>query len=318
MIRLKESTMCRYRPGFINDMWLKEALSFPDALGRTGHEAFEEHDIKIVSREEKADVGFAKGISKVKGVPRKRCVLWRGEPPIYDLYFGLCLRNKSYLDEHLGIMSYYKDEYDCVHISGPQNAFSYYKKYFLNDRKKFLCMILSNKSFGVFLNGIVLPETRKHSLMQYREHMDNKFCELLGTEKYESYGKGWNPKCFKGPLKVWADMHKTLGEHKFAFVPENSSYPGYVSDKIINAMCCGAIPIYAGAPDISEYIPRNTFIKSTSYKPEDLVKRMEATSFSEYQKYRNAIRKFVTSNQSDMYSSYCFAEKIANIIEENL
>ena len=36
---------------------------------------------------------------------------------------------------------------------------------------------------------------------------------------------------------------------------ENGIWPGYISDKIIDAILCRAIPIYVGAPDVLEYIP---------------------------------------------------------------
>jgi hypothetical protein len=318
MIRIKESTMSKYRLGYVEDTWLKEVLGYPDALGRTGFDMFKEHDITLVSKEEKADVGLAKGISKVKGVPRKRCVLWRGEPPIYDIFHGLNLTNINYLKEHLGVISYYKDDNDwIVHSSGPQNAFSYYNKYFKLNHRNFLCMILRNKEFSTFLNGLILPKTKKHNLTHYRKHMDKEFSDLLG-QKYHSYGRGWDKRCFQGSLPVWEDMFFILSKYKFAFVPENSSYPGYVSDKIINAMCCGAVPIYKGAPDVNEYLPRDTFIKSDGYPVKELITKLESMTFSEYQRYRTKIREFVTTEKSDMYSSYRFAEKIANIIEENL
>ena len=317
VIRLKESSMCRFRPGFISNDWLKLVMSFPDAFGRTGYDAFKKHDIVLVSKNERADLGFAKGISKVKGIPRSKCVLWRGEPPIYDVYFGPMLRNKSYLDEHLGVMSYYKDEYDCVRISGPQNAFHYYNLYFRNVDRKLLCTVLTNKTISVFINGFIFHDTKNHSLMGYRRYMDRVFCDNF-EEDYVSYGRGWDSRCFKGKLREWTDMFKVLGQHKFAFVPENSSYSGYVSDKIINAMCCGAIPIYSGAPDVEDYIPKNCMLLTANYSEKELIRKIKNMSFSEYFRYRNNIRKFLTSKKTNIYSSYCFAEKIANIIEENL
>jgi len=317
MIRLKESSMFKYRPGFIADNWLETVLYFPDALGRTGYDAFREHDIELVTNTSHADVGFAKGISKVKGVPRKKCILWKGEPPIYDVFFGPFLRNKSYLKEHLAVMSYYKEN-GSIHANGPQNGFSFYKQYFDGNDRNFLCMILTNKTFSTFLNSLIFWDTKEHCLMKYREFMDRKFCDLLGEKKYVTYGRGWDERCFRGSLPNWNDMYKVLAQHRFAFVPENSSYPGYVSDKIINAMCCGCIPIYEGAPDVDEFIPRNCFIHARKYPPKELIERLNHISFSEYQRFRNNIRKFVTTEQSDMYSSYKFCEKIANIIEERL
>ena len=41
---------------------------------------------------------------------------------------------------------------------------------------------------------------------------------------------------------------------------ENFTYPGYVTEKIFDALAAGSIPVYLGAPDIESFVPKETFI----------------------------------------------------------
>lgn len=43
--------------------------------------------------------------------------------------------------------------------------------------------------------------------------------------------------------------------YKFSICMENGIWDGYISDKIIDAVMCNAIPIYVGAPDIKKHMP---------------------------------------------------------------
>lgn len=51
-------------------------------------------------------------------------------------------------------------------------------------------------------------------------------------------------------------------KYKFVIAFENSSHPGYVTEKIINPMFAGAIPIYWGAPDVVNQFNEKSFINA--------------------------------------------------------
>ena len=51
-----------------------------------------------------------------------------------------------------------------------------------------------------------------------------------------------------------------MKEYKFALVFENSSFPGYTTEKLIEALLCGTIPIYWGNPLVSEDFNTEAFI----------------------------------------------------------
>lgn len=49
-------------------------------------------------------------------------------------------------------------------------------------------------------------------------------------------------------------------KYRFVICMENSSHKGYVTEKIVNAMLAGCIPIYWGAPDIASHFNPASFI----------------------------------------------------------
>jgi hypothetical protein len=52
---------------------------------------------------------------------------------------------------------------------------------------------------------------------------------------------------------------------KFVVAFENCQIKGYISEKMINPLLAGAIPVYLGAPDIDEHINPNCFINVNQY-----------------------------------------------------
>ena len=38
------------------------------------------------------------------------------------------------------------------------------------------------------------------------------------------------------------------------------TFPGYVTEKIFDCLTCGTVPIYLGAPNIADYVPRDCFV----------------------------------------------------------
>ena len=56
------------------------------------------------------------------------------------------------------------------------------------------------------------------------------------------------------------EMIKVFSQYKFIVSFENSHNPGYITEKIFNALLAQTIPIYDGAPDIDEFINRQRFI----------------------------------------------------------
>lgn len=61
------------------------------------------------------------------------------------------------------------------------------------------------------------------------------------------------------------DKEAFLRKHKFNIAFENCSYPGYVTEKLVEAFAAGTIPIYWGDPLVTETFNPEAFINCNDY-----------------------------------------------------
>ena len=116
-------------------------------------------------------------------------------------------------------------------------------------KKKFCNMVVSN----------VKNATEK------RIEFFQKLCEY---KQVDSGGKSYNNLPDKKPV---ADKLEFQKKYKFSIAFENSSYPGYTTEKITQAWAAGTIPIYWGDPTIGEQLNEEAFINCHKYNSWDEV-----------------------------------------------
>ena len=74
-----------------------------------------------------------------------------------------------------------------------------------------------------------------------------------------------------------ADKHVFQKKYKFSIAFENTSYDGYVTEKIMEAFAAETIPIYYGDPQIAKDFNPKSFVNVHDYNSlDDVVKRVEA------------------------------------------
>lgn len=170
-------------------------------------------------------------------VPKEKVIGFIQEPPDHDFF-----------DRNIG--SYCSTVYTCAHpstygikgnlVGFPCGMFYHmdgpltdYLKDSIADRKsRVLSMVTSGISHGFYLNRVKLAR------------------ELAQTAYADVYGRGLG--LGKGELQNKADG---LIPYRYSVCMENGIWQGYISDKIIDAILCRAIPIYVGASDVLEHIP---------------------------------------------------------------
>jgi len=313
MIRIKESNK---RQPYIVEDWLKNV----DIYSRNGIDVLAKHNVHFV-HQGKADVGISWHGDVVDDVPIDKCILFRSEPPIYNLFYGRNLCNPKYVKKFMGILSIYEyGDYPQTHFLYPcvSSLFKYTVEYFNKPKKEMLCMVLRNKKMIIRLNNL-FPKLKKfnyYSNMNIRIKADKVFANMLAHTNYHSYGRGWDSRCFKGQIENREDIYKIFASHKYTFCPENSRFKGFITEKPMQAMFCGSIPIYLGAPDVHKYLPKGTFIDYRYFTPGELVEYLKRMSEKEYNTYRKNIKKFITSKEAvEMFSTVQFANKILSFVE---
>lgn len=107
------------------------------------------------------------------------------------------------------------------------------------EKKKFACMVVSNGACS----------------------LRNRFFKLLSEYKQvDSGGKYMNN--VGGTV---ADKINFIKDYKFVLSFENSSYPGYTTEKIVEPMLMNSLPVYWGNPKIAHDFNPSSFINVHEY-----------------------------------------------------
>jgi len=105
--------------------------------------------------------------------------------------------------------------------------------------------------------------------------------------------------------------HVVMKQYKFAICYENAVFPGYVTEKILDALSAGCIPVYLGAPDVTNIIPPETFVDKRQFKSyADLYDYLKNMPEKEYLDYRQAIEQFLTGPGIHPFSAEHFADTV--------
>jgi hypothetical protein len=118
------------------------------------------------------------------------------------------------------------------------------------------------------------PDTGKNKFCNFIYSNGNadpardRFYHLLSKYKpVDAAGKHLNNTVLAGTEKGWAsDKVEFMSNYKFSIAFENSSLPGYTTEKIIHAFVAGTIPVYWGDPLIDVDFNPNAFINCHAYK----------------------------------------------------
>lgn len=166
-------------------------------------------------------------------------------------------------------------------------------------KKRLLCVINSNIATPFPL--VYLSPFKK---VLYPERLKAiYFFEKEIPKEFSLYGRGWNAP-MKFSLKEKLFGHKTypsykgaiprnlnskldvLSKYKFNLCFENCIADGYISEKIIDCFKAHTVPIYLGAPNIEEYIPKNCFIDFRKFKDYsallDFLNKMDEKTYNKY------------------------------------
>jgi hypothetical protein len=78
-----------------------------------------------------------------------------------------------------------------------------------------------------------------------------------------------------------------LVPYRYSVVIENSREEGYFTEKLVDCLLCGALPIYWGAPDIARYFDPNGLIECHSH--DDIRRAICGASTEQYEARRAAL-----------------------------
>lgn len=116
------------------------------------------------------------------------------------------------------------------------------------------------------LQGLPLPKEKPKLLSWitsarrthegHRRRMD--FLERLrGKFDFDLYGRGFRP---------IDDKWQGLAPYRYSIAFENSVFDDYFTEKLVDPILAGALPIYCGCPNLERYLPADAFLR---FDPDD-------------------------------------------------
>jgi alpha(1,3/1,4) fucosyltransferase len=128
-----------------------------------------------------------------------------------------------------------------------------------------------------------------------REHF---FHKLSKYKRLDSGGKFLNN--IGGPI---ADKLSFIRDYKFSITFENSFYPGYTTEKIVQAMTAHSLPIYWGNPLVQKDFNTKSFINCHDYRNFDEVVKKIMEIDNDDDLYREYLKQpYFTDNVPNEYT----------------
>jgi hypothetical protein len=145
-------------------------------------------------------------------------------------------------------------------------------------------------------------------------------------DDFDLYGDGWDhrhpavdpelhgaaARAFRGPAP---NKLALLAKYRFALVYENTRFPGYVSDSILDCFFARCIPIYSGAPDVAQYVPPSAFIDVRQFQSfPELERFLVLTTEDDARRYVDAAHAFLISSRFESWCVERFARDVVDAL----
>jgi hypothetical protein len=230
----------------------------------------------------------------LKKIPQKKRLLFTWEPPV----FQPGMYKKEFLDLFKRVYTWDDDLVDNK---------KFFKFYYPNlqpmiqerptfEERKLLTQLSSNKK-------------SKHPKELYKAREEViRFFEDKPDGIFEFYGPAWEKKGYKNYRGMVDNKIDALKQYRFSVCYENMrDVKGYITEKIFDCFAAGTIPIYWGASNITDFIPKNCFIDRRDFQDFDEVYRfISSMDKASYNAYIDNIQKFIASDEAKLFSQEMF------------
>lgn len=206
-------------------------------------------------------------------------------PNFMECDFAISFDFDSYKNRNLRLPLFrWSPSLECLYLE--QDVLS-----IIESKRKFCCMVVSNGGCK----------------------MRNKFFEQLNEyKKVDSGGKFLNNIGYQVP-----DKREFIKDYKFVLSFENSSYPGYTTEKIYQPMQVNCLPVFWGNPEIQKDFNTKSFINVHDYPSFRAVIEEIIRIDSDDELYRQYLEEpfFVNNKMPPELELKFIADKIFNAIE---
>lgn len=222
----------------------------------------------------------------LKRLPREKLLLWISEPPAV-LPANHVEENHRFFDT---ILTYADPWVDGVR---------YHKTHFPSSRDRAilvpfemrdLCTLICSRRLSSHPDELY---SRRQEAIEYFE----------GKPGCHFYGRDWEPSCYSHYRGEVGNKRIVLAQYRFCLCFENSRAVGYITEKIFDAFWANCVPVYLGAPNVTDSIPADCFVDASSFDSwEQLEQFMRSMSKEEYFAYLSRINAFLESEMAHRFS----------------
>lgn len=244
-------------------------------------------------------------INNLSRFPKNKCFLVVHEPPVVQPY----MYNPGLKKIFGTIFTMFDDLVDDR---------SYYKFYHYQTRDK-------------ITEDIVDFSEKKLCIMVQTNHTKYKHRNELYTERFQIaqfltnkgeldlYGRNWEAISSSIGL-LNEDKQTVFRKYKFCICYENMrNQQGYITERFFEALYGGCVPIYWGADNMTDYVPKECFVDRLGFSSNDeLYDFMKSMDRKTYEAYLSAAQRYSKSPQATCFSPSGFGESILKILRTKI
>lgn len=111
------------------------------------------------------------------------------------------------------------------------------------------------------------------------------------------------------------DKFQVLSQYRFPICHEHiAGIKGCLAPRIFDCLQAGCVPIYLGAPNITDYVPSNTFIDKRKFTYPELLEYLESVDREEFEGYLHNIQAFLNSDEGKAHFERDWAEAFCDAL----
>ena len=204
-----------------------------------------------------------------------------------------------------------------------------------DERPLLVALINANKRFPKQLEGDLYEERIK--LIRWYEHNQPMSFSLFGrgwdkpspafntterlirrVNRFRTQIYGYRPfPSYRGAINT---KFEAYGQAKFGICYENTKdLPNYITEKIFDCMIEGCVPVYWGANNVLDFIPKDCFIDRRDFaSTRDLHDFLASISESVYSQFQANMACFLSGTQIEAFRAETFVNRVVCTIAQDL
>ncbi len=147
-----------------------------------------------------------------------------------------------------------------------------------------------------------------------------RWFEATAPEYFDLYCIGWSKDQFPSYRGAVSDKLGILSQYRFCICYENAmGYPGYITEKLIDCLRSGTVPLYGGAPNVTRWIPEDCFIPINQFPTYyDLFAYLQNMDAAMHAAFLDRIARFVNGPNFYPFSIACMIEGFTRTLNWDL